>query len=59
MHPLQDPVTVQKLIDMLERQLSEHRAAKESSLTWALKESNLLDSLIMARMQLKLLECGD
>jgi hypothetical protein len=56
MHPLRDPPTVRKLIQMLERQLAAHRAAKDPTLEWALKEANLLDSLIMARRQLTILE---
>ncbi|HSI64262.1 MAG TPA: hypothetical protein VLE43_14135 [Candidatus Saccharimonadia bacterium] len=58
MQPLRDPATVRKLIQILERQLAAHRVAREPSLEWALKEANLLDSLLMARMQLKLLGSG-
>lgn len=51
--PLEDPDTLRKLIALLERQLAAHRSAKDSSMHWALKESAILDNLIMARIRLE------
>ncbi|RBP40518.1 hypothetical protein DES53_108225 [Roseimicrobium gellanilyticum] len=41
-----------QVIAMVELQLSEHRARKDRSLTWALEEARLVDRLVAARTEL-------
>jgi hypothetical protein len=52
-NPLQDPEKLKALVEVLKRQLEKHRALPDRSLSWVLGEARILDSLIMAQMQLE------
>lgn len=52
-NPLQDPEKLKALVEVLKRQLAKHRAMEDRSLPWVLEEARILDSLIMAQMQLE------
>jgi hypothetical protein len=52
-NPLQDPEKLKALVEVLKRQLAKHRSLEDRSLSWVLEEARILDSLIMAQMQLE------